>query len=725
MAATRCPNRRRHFRFAPIHHAPRRNRLCPRLTPVALRAVLLHHPIDTAPQGSSPTFPLEPTICFLPFATRPRGRTSSRVRSYEPVVTNGPHRTTTTPMTSRTLSLLYRRAHDRMRDVDGLLPQEAFDELLKFLFYKDCSEITRHSARFRNGTNYCANPSSIREVFAKGLAQHAPWARSLWPGSSFQVSDRTLDILQSLFADVHLTELPLDVRSTALSTFLTSDVRRSLGIYPTPVDVVRSMVEILSPSPADIIMDPACGTGTFLIETVRFITTRRSLPTPLTIYGVDKNPRMLLLADFNLGHTANLVFRKACADSLAQLHQPNATLADLGPNSVDVILTNPPFGVTVTRAPTNLSLFDTAPDRFPQGSNRIPSEVLFLERCLDLLRPGGRLAIILPRSVITNETIAKQRNRIDQIGHLTHVIDLPPETFASTGTQTTTVAAFFRKHPSEDAPKSVSVRVCHVTNVGFDTTGRRRPGSQLPTLPAQLTGPHPVGPPTVTEYPQVPTTQTLQQAAQLLFRRNGQRFGKALRDYVESANTGRTPGRHAYTDRGMFILKVGNLTGRGIDWQPRDRNFVSESESEKRLASQNLIVDIGDLLLTSSAHAARYIAKKVDVVARIPEQYRTVTFVGEMIRLRPANGVDPYVLLAALRHSSVRDDLQACVRGQTAHLNPNDLLEVRVPYDLRVPNRVLTEVAALLRREADLAFQVNCVGLRVAQLLDLTDTPPV
>ena len=628
-------------------------------------------------------------------------------------------------MTSRTLSLLYRRAHDRMRDVEGLLPQEAFDELLKFLFYKDCLETNRYSRPLPNGANHCDNPTTIRDMFAKGLAQHAPWALSLWPGSSFQVSDRTLNILQSLFSDIQLTKLPLDVRSTALSTFLTSDVRRSLGIYPTPVDVVRSMVEILSPSPGDILMDPACGTGTFLIETVRFITARRSLPTPLTIYGVDKNPRMLLLADFNLGHTPNLVFRRACADSLEQLHRPNATIADLGPNSVDVILTNPPFGVTVTRATTNLSLFDTGPGGSRQERNRIPSEVLFLELCLDLLRPGGRLGIILPRSVLTNETISKQRSKIDQLGHLTQVIDLPPETFASTGTQTTTVAAFFRKHAAEDAPKSVSVRVCHVTNVGFDTTGRRRPGSQLPTLAAQLAAPHPVGPPTVTEYHQIPLNETLQQAAQLLFRRNGQRLGNALRDFVESANTGRTPGRHAYTDRGMFILKVGNLSGRGIDWQPRDRNFVSEAEGAKRLAGHNLIVHIGDLFLTSSAHAARYIAKKVDVVARIPEQYSTVTFVGEMIRLRPATGVDPFVLLAALRHSSVRDDLQACVRGQTAHLNPNDLLEVRVPYDLRIPNRILTEIAALLRQEADLAFQVNCVGTRVAQLLDLTDSPPV
>ena len=623
------------------------------------------------------------------------------------------------PMNSRTLSLLYRRAHDRMRDVEGLLPQEAFDELLKFLFYKDCSETNRHISRPVNGTTCCDNPTAIRNTLAKRLAQIAPWALSLWPGGTFHLSDRTLGDLQQLFADVQLTKLPLDVRSTALSTFLTSDVRRSLGIFPTPVDVVRSMIEILAPSPDDILLDPACGTGTFLIEAARFISSKRPPAKPLTVYGVDKNPRMLLLADFNLGHTPNLVFRKACADSLRQIGRPNPTLLDLGPNSVDVILTNPPFGVTVTRETTNLSLFDTGPGGFGRGRNGIPSEVLFVELCLDLLRPGGRLGIVLPRSVITNASIAQHRHKIDQMGHLTEIIDLPPETFASTGTQTTTVAAFFRKHFAKEIPKSVSVRVCHVTNVGFDTTGRRRAGNQLPTLPAKLAGPDALGQPIVTEYAGIRTTETLQQAAHLLFQRNGRRVGNALREFVEFANTGRTPSRQAYTDHGMFILKVGNLSGRGIDWQPRDRNFVSDAEGAKRLVTHKLILRLGDVVLTSSAHAARYIAKKVDVVAHIPDQYKTVTHVGEMIRVRPSSEVDPFVLLAALRHPCVRDDIQACVRGQTAHLNPSDLLEVRVPYDLRVPNPNLTKMAVLLRREADLAFQLNCVGSRVRQLLEL------
>lgn len=628
-------------------------------------------------------------------------------------------------MNGRTLSLLYQRAHDRMRDVEGLLPQEAFDELLKILFYKDCTEMSEAAYASDSDGLFCEDPEAIRAAFSKELAIRTPWALKLWRDGCIHLSDRTLLDLQQLLANVRLSELPLDVCSTALRTFLSSDLRKGLGIFLTPEDVARAMVEIMAPDASDIILDPACGSGTFLLETTRFLSTRRSVETPFTVYGIDKNPRMLLLADLNLGYRSGILFHRACADSLRVLGQSEVSLLDLLPNSVDVILTNPPFGVTVTRDTGVLDLFDTGGIEFGQEQSKVPSEILFVELCLRMLRPGGRLGIVLPRSVITNERIAQQRWSIDQIGCLTDIVDLPPETFAAMGTQTTTVAAFFQRHPVKRNRKYVSVRVCHVTNVGFDATGRYRDGNQLPKLATKLSDDSTVGEPSVVTYSNLAPNETLQRAADLLFRRNGCRTGKALREFVEIANTGRTPGRSTYTNDGMFILKVGNLTGRGIDWEPRDRNFVSRTEGHKRAKSGKLALRVGDVLLTSSAHASRYIAKKVDVVTQIPEDYREVTFVGEMIRVRPALGVDPFVLLAALRLPRVREDLQASVRGQTAHLHPEDLLEVMVPCDLCAPDQHLAQVAKLLRREAELAFRLNLVALHAARLLESASTTAV
>lgn len=612
-----------------------------------------------------------------------------------------------------------------MRDLEGLLPQEAFDELLKFLFYKDCIETAATTTFGRPKAPSDESPSVIRETIAKQLSTRAPWALQLWPDGCFNLSDSTLLDLQRIFSNVQLDKISSDIRSTALWTFIDPNVRKSLGIFSTPEDVVRMMIDVVAPTSSDVVLDPACGTGTFLMEYARFISKRDPTGGPLNVYGVDKNPRMLLLADLNLGHMPGVIFKRTCADSLRAFLRTDTALLGLKSNSVDVILTNPPFGVTVTEDTGILDLFDLDEDHVQQKVHKVPSEVLFVQLCFHLLRPGGRLGIVLPRSVITNERIGQKRHAIDQLGHLTEIIDLPPETFVSTGTQTTTVAAFFRKHSLEPGRKTVTVRVCRITNVGYDSTGRRRKGNQLPVLAETLLEKDPSDKQSLTSHFGVDANKTLQLASGFLFRRSGPRKGMPLGNFVEVANTGRTPARSAYTSEGMFILKVGNLTGRGIDWKPRDRNFVSQAEAAKRARSGRLAATVGDILLTSSAHSAYYIAKKVDIVSRIPESYGSVTFVGEVIRVRPISSIDPFILFAALRYESVREDLQACVRGQTAHLNPSDMLKVIVPCNLEKPEPSLIKAADLLREEAELAFRLYSVASAASRLLTSSPTPMV
>ena len=617
---------------------------------------------------------------------------------------------------ARRLGRLYRRAHNRMRDVEGFLPQEALDELLKFLLYKNYAEtidLEQWTER-----SLCDNPELIRRTFSNALSSRSPWVRQLWQSGRFHLCDRTLLDLQQLFGHFRLADVPLDVRSAALRTFLNSDARKGLGIFLTPESVVRAMVQVASPRATDIVLDPACGSGTFLMEAVQFCSGFAQGETPPQVYGIDKNPRMLLLAEHNLGGRRELPFRSACADSLRGLGRTDAFPLGLAPNTVDVVLTNPPFGVSVTRDTGVLDLFGREM-LVESCTDRVPSEVLFVDLCLRLLRPGGCLGIVLPRSVMTNERLAQQRQAIDRLGCLTEIVDLPAETFASTGTQTKTVAAFFRKHAETSREVSVSVRVCHVTNVGVDSTGRHREGDQLRNVAERLSGDQAVGEPTVLVYRDVPAREVLQRASDLLSKRHGRPQGKTLRRFVDIVDTGRTPSRSAYTSDGIFIVKVGNLTGRGIDWEPRDRNFVSLKEGTKRGVSGSLGLRQGDVLLTASAHASRYIAKKVDVLAKVPEKYRSggITFVGELMRIRPVLGVDPYVLLTALRHPRVREDIQALVRGQTAHLHPRDILDVVVPFDLHDPGEEIVELAILLRREADLAFELSRIAMESSRRL--------
>ena len=78
-----------------------------------------------------------------------------------------------------------------MRDVEGLLPQEAFDELLKFLFYKDCVEATSERINLRNRRRALEKSAEIREIFSKELALRALWALQLRPGARFRLLEST------------------------------------------------------------------------------------------------------------------------------------------------------------------------------------------------------------------------------------------------------------------------------------------------------------------------------------------------------------------------------------------------------------------------------------------------------------------------------------------------------------------------------------------------------
>jgi type I restriction enzyme M protein len=169
---------------------------------------------------------------------------------------------------SHDLATLYGRAHDLMRNIDALQPQEAFDELLKYLYFKESLEA-------ENGTLFEKRVSTSDGGFASGVATSAralfarqvresksPAAREVWKEGTFQLSDAALTALDELMRDVSFRSLDIDVRSAAFREFLPAEIRRGLGIYLTPDGIVRMAVEIVNPEKGARVYDPACGSGT-------------------------------------------------------------------------------------------------------------------------------------------------------------------------------------------------------------------------------------------------------------------------------------------------------------------------------------------------------------------------------------------------------------------------------------------------------------------------------
>ena len=614
------------------------------------------------------------------------------------------------------LASLYSRAHDIMRNIDGLQPQESFDELLKFLFFKQANEELGPAISYPtdfnlNGLFAQLNKNlamEIKALFSQYVETFNSWFQDLWKDAQFHLSDAALLSICEVFKEINFSGVPYDVRGAALREFLSPEIRRGLGIFLTPDDVVKMMVEYVGPRPEDAVYDPACGSGTFLIETLKLMSQQPS-SEKLAIWGTDKNPRMLLLSELNLGHFAGVTFNRQLVDSL----YPNFSQKEnwLKPEKFDVIFTNPPFGVALDNTSYDLRGFETCKSKNGYLVNRQQSEVIFIEQAIKYLKPGGILAIVLPKGVLTNSSLETARKALDQLGYIYAAVSLPPETFATTGTQTSTVVLFIRKFISkEEADDHTTIAFADVTNVGFDTTGRFRSDNQLTKLPEDLKKSRAKNKNQgiCQIFPKISKHATFSSLKTLIAEEKSIKSKFRLRDVVEFARTGKTPPRKDYTQDGLFVVKVGNLTGNGINWQPRDRNFIDCSEISKR-AKQNLIIKKGDILLTSSAHSVIYIAKKVDIVHQIPQWVGgRASIVGEVMLLRPdKEKIDSYALLAYLRFPSVVEQIQRLVRGQTAHLYADDLLGIPIPTSLVKREKAFDKIIDALRLETELNQKLN------------------
>ena len=395
-----------------------------------------------------------------------------------------------------------------------------------------------------------------------------------------------------------LAALPAGDRyGDALLAVLDPGVRRSLGAFHTPDDVAQRIVAAAGLTSADVVLDPACGTGALLSA---------AAPSGAKLVGLDADPRTAALAGLNLPE--------------ATITHADALAAPLP--AASVILTNPPFG------------------RGREGR--------FVHRCLAALPRGGRLWAVLPRGLLTNRRSGDFLNDLD--AEVLDRIELPSETFAASGTRIATVILGLKAGSSTETAANFAETAANFAEAPSDAA--------LTPLSALCT----------------------------------------------TLRTGHTPSGAVYTEDGPFLLKVGNLTGRGIDWTPRGRNHVSAAWASrpKRVAVRRL-----DIALTAAGHRPKYAGLKVDLVVDLPSSGAVAS--GEVMILRPRpERIRPSRLWLWLRSPAGYAALQSVVRGQTAHLYGDDVGALQVDLDAlvrEIPDSLCDKAEELARDSAALAVR--------------------
>jgi len=189
------------------------------------------------------------------------------------------------------------------------------------------------------------------------------------------------------------------------------------------------------------------------------------------LYGIDQNARMSWVAKMNMvmhGNGHGLIHHH---DALVD----SEMVRDWGfkPDTFDVIFTNPPFGSEVTNQDTLVNY------ELRMGRKSQLTEVLFLERCLRLLKSGGILGIVIPDSVLTNTSLRYVRDFLKENSRIIAAVSVPRETFMPYGSGVKASLLFLQKKDLEGKVQQGDVFMAIAENIGYDATGRSTGKSDL------------------------------------------------------------------------------------------------------------------------------------------------------------------------------------------------------------------------------------------------------
>lgn len=511
--------------------------------------------------------------------------------------------------------------------------------------------------------------------------------------SIFDESD-ILRLEPSLFAEMtyRLQWLKIrgcDSKGEAFQTFLSPYYRGENDQYLTPESVIQMILKIVNPNLKNTILDPACGTGRFLTHTIVYCENALQEGgfkikewAQSHVFGIEIDPQlvkiskayMVLIGD---GHT-NIIRD----DSLTKREKEYS----IG-HPFSIVITNPPFGRKGKKSGRHLEYYDLGHvwDETLQPTKEIKKTgqtqgVLMLERCYQFLAEGGLIGIVLPDGIFSNLDDNYIRKWIATHFKILAVISLPEETFRveTIGVNVKTSVLIAKK---QSGITEHEIFFALPKSIGYNLQGEPVNSNEVLDVPTYYVSKKEVN----GKYFRITLSN------KQIIDRVDVPFYSYTRDIKNTVPlesicndifTGKTPPRKtAYLDKGQVkILKVRCLTNKMIDWADKKRDYVTERWYKERKQSADIMV--GDILLASAAHVARYIGDEIDIVDGIPKIYTHAIASAKLIVIRHSQDVNPYVLLLYLRTEDGYHQIQSLIRGQTAEIYDIDLRKLRVPKDV-------------------------------------------
>ncbi len=453
---------------------------------------------------------------------------------------NRPKRNTLKKAYDDNLLMVFKTCHNHIYATDGLQKQPAFFELLKLIFCKTLDEqnvgrpleFYATSGERGNRDGQLTVRNRISKIFGKVKLQ---FPQIFDTNDKIKLQPRSLAWIVSELQPYSLLETHVDVKGKAYEELVGANLRGDRGEFFTPRNIMRMAVEMINPKTGEKVCDTSCGTGGFLVTAMNHIIEqlKREVTDDLGInesnwsddwkrivrdrirqiaasdfFGFDINPDLVKATKMNMvmnNDGSGNIYRN---DSLLPPHEWSQELKSelasalqiqvdsiTNANSIeffDVIVTNPPFG---SKIPINdshiLEQFDighiwrkgaeTERELSDKLQTSVPPEQLFIERCLQFLKPGGRLAIVLPDSILGNPGLAHIRRWLLEKTRIVASVDLHVDTFQPrNGTQTSVL--FLQKKTQKEINEERYTRQIAPYNIFMamvETVGHDRRGNTL------------------------------------------------------------------------------------------------------------------------------------------------------------------------------------------------------------------------------------------------------
>lgn len=317
--------------------------------------------------------------------------------------------------------------------------------------------------------------SRVRRLYADASVRYQRVQTLFAPQSDPGLTEAAVRDLVAAIQGFELSSASSDTMQQVFMTFVPVVFKKTLSQYFTPVSLIDTMVAMVAPGPTEKIADPAMGTGDFLTSALNYCVKRGDDDAFQRIYGADSDASAFDLAVVNMilnqDGQANLLLHDSIENHATWLGE------------MDVVLCIPPFGArTIEKRPSILRAYELGhqwvhndADGTWQSTDRVARSqqlgILFIEKCWKMLRPGGRLAIIVPEGYLSTKAYGYVRQWILEHFVIRSLVELPRRIFVKSNADLRSNILLAEKRVAGTIVEEYPIHASMVRRVGYKLGG--------------------------------------------------------------------------------------------------------------------------------------------------------------------------------------------------------------------------------------------------------------